>query len=222
MGQEEGRGRRGGALILPENHPMAEFPFYLFAFLTVLAAAGVVVNRNAVNAAVCLLLSFIGVAGLFVLLGAYFLAALQVLVYAGAVAVLFLFIIMLLDVKGGDPRKPYKKIAAVSGLFVLALLITGVLSLAKRGELANAAAAAGPAVGGDLKEYGILLFTKYLLPVEMTGFLLLIAMLGVAVLSRKQEEEAEAGSENPGDRSQDSAVRGRNPEAGSQETGAKV
>ena len=222
---------------------MAEFPFYLFAFLTVLAAAGVVASRNAVNAAVCLLLSFVGIAGLFVLLGAYFLAALQVLVYAGAVAVLFLFIIMLLDVKGGDPRKPYKKIAAVSGLLVLALLITGVLSLAKRGELANAAAAAGPAVGGDLKEYGILLFTKYLLPVEMTGFLLLIAMLGVAVLSRKREALAEAGSENPGDRSQETGdrsqksgvgsqnlgdrsqnpeVRGQNPGAGSQETGAKV
>jgi NADH-quinone oxidoreductase subunit J len=83
---------------------MADFFFYLFAFLTVLAAAGVVVNRNAVNAGICLLLSFLGVAVLLVLLDAYFLAALQILVYAGAVAVLFLFVIMLFDVKGGSSR----------------------------------------------------------------------------------------------------------------------
>jgi NADH-quinone oxidoreductase subunit J len=207
MGQEEGRGRRGSALILSENHSMAEFPFYLFAFLTVLAAAGVVINRNAVNAGLCLLLSFAGIAALFVLLGAYFLAVLQVLVYAGAVAVLFLFIIMLVDVKGGDPRKPYRKFAAASGLFVLALLIAGVLSLAKHGELASAAPATAFVVGGDLKEYGILLFTKYLLPVEVTGFLLLIAMLGVAVLSRKQPPEAEGRSQATGVRSQNSGAR---------------
>lgn len=182
---------------------MAEFSFYLFAFLTVLAAAGVVVNRNAVNAALCLLLSFVGMAALFVLLEAYFLAALQVLVYAGAVAVLFLFVVMLFDVKGGDPRKPYRKITAASGLLALALLATGVLSLAKHSQLLAVAPVGSPGVGGDLKDYGNLLFTKYLLPVEMTGFLLLIAMLGVAVLSRKQAEEEGARSQNLGVRSQD-------------------
>ncbi len=176
-------------MIFFANSTMAEFPFYLFAFLTVLAAAGVVVNRNAVNAALCLLLSFMGMAALFVLLGAYFLAVLQVLVYAGAVAVLFLFVIMLFDVKGGDPRKPYRKIAAGSGLLAFALLIAGVLALAKHGQLA-AAAPVTTMPGGDLKDYGSLLFTKYLLPVEMTGFLLLISMMGVAMLSRKHQEEA--------------------------------
>jgi NADH-quinone oxidoreductase subunit J len=187
---------------------MAEFPFYLFAFLTVLAAAGVVVNRNAVNAALCLLLSFVGLAALFVLLEAYFLAVLQVLVYAGAVAVLFLFVIMLFDVKGGDARKPYRKLAAGSGLLALAVLITGVLALAKRGHLA--AVAPGTASGGgDLKEYGYLLFTKYLLPVEMTGFLLLIALLGVAMLSRKKEEETGDGKQATGASSKDLGVRSR-------------
>ncbi len=176
---------------------MAEFPFYFFAFLTVLAAAGVVVNRNAVNVALCLLLSFMGMAALFVLLEAYFLAVLQVLVYAGAVAVLFLFVIMLFDVKGGDPRKPYQKVAAVSGLLALALLITGVLSLAKHSQVSDAAFVT-PGVGGDLKDYGNLLFTKYLLPVEMTGFLLLIAMLGVAMLGRKQEKETGASIQEAG------------------------
>jgi NADH-quinone oxidoreductase subunit J len=199
--------------------PMAEFPFYFFAFLAVLAAAGVVVNRNAVNAALCLLLSFMGIAALFVLLEAYFLAVLQVLVYAGAVAVLFLFVIMLFDVRGGDPRKPYQRFAAVSGLLAFALLITGVLALAKHSEFAAAAPVTTTVGGGDLKDYGYLLFTKYLLPVEMTGFLLLIAMLGVAMLGRKQEgetgdriQESGGGRQETGARNQESG--GGRPEAG--------
>ena len=170
---------------------MADFLFYLFAFLTVLAAAGVVLNRNAVNAAMCLLLSFVGMAALFVLLEAYFLALLQVLVYAGAVVVLFLFIIMLFDVQGGDPRRPYHRLAAVSGVLAFALLAIGVLSLYHHGRLASPAAAV-PATGASLKDFGYQLFTTYLLPVQVTGFLLLIAMLGVTVLSRKFDQEKES------------------------------
>lgn len=169
---------------------MADFLFYLFAFLTVLAAAGVVLNRNAVNAAMCLLLSFVGMAALFVLLEAYFLALLQVLVYAGAVVVLFLFIIMLFDVQGGDPRRPYHRLAAVSSVLAFALLAIGVLSLYHHGRLASPAAV--PATGASLKDFGYQLFTTYLLPVQVTGFLLLIAMLGVTVLSRKFDQEKES------------------------------
>ena len=165
---------------------MSDFLFYLFAFLTVLAAMGVVLNRNAVNAAMCLLLSFVGMAALFVLLEAYFLALLQVLVYAGAVVVLFLFIIMLFDVQGGTPRRPYRPLAAVSGVLALALLALGVLSFYRHGRLAHAPVPAG---GASLKDFGDQLFTTYLLPVQVTGFLLLVAMLGVTVLSRKFESK---------------------------------
>jgi NADH-quinone oxidoreductase subunit J len=176
---------------------MASFPFYLFAILTVLSAGGVVLNRNSVNAAVCLLVSFVSLAGLFVLLDAYFLAVLQVLVYAGAVAVLFVFIVMVVDVKGGDPHKPYRKIAAGSGLVALALLAIGVLSVVKHGRLV-ADAEAVPATGASLRAFGEQLFTTYLLPVEVTGFLLLIAMLGVVVLSKKHAEEIESRSQETG------------------------
>jgi NADH-quinone oxidoreductase subunit J len=186
---------------------MADFFFYLFAFLTVLSAAGVVVNRNAVNAGICLLLSFLGVAALLVLLDAFFLAALQILVYAGAVAVLFLFVIMLFDVKGGDPRKPYRRIAAVSGILALALLTTGLLSFARHGQLPSPDLARVPATGANLKDYGYQLFTTYLLPVQVTGFLLLIAMLGVTVLSQKFEEETGGPGQEPGVRRQDSGGR---------------
>jgi NADH-quinone oxidoreductase subunit J len=177
---------------------MADFFFYLFAFLTVLAAAGVVVNRNAVNAGICLLLSFLGVAVLLVLLDAYFLAALQILVYAGAVAVLFLFVIMLFDVKGGDSRKPYRKIAAVSGILALALLTTGLLSFSRHGRLPSPDLARVAAPDANLKDFGYQLFTTYLLPVEVTGFLLLIAMLGVTLLSKKAAEEAGDPGQEPG------------------------
>ena len=165
---------------------MSDFLFYLFAFLTVLAAVGVVLNRNAVNAAMCLLLSFVGMAALFVLLEAYFLALLQVLVYAGAVVVLFLFIIMLFDVQGGTPRRPYRPLAAVSGVLALALIALGVLSFYHHGRLAHTPV---PAAGASLKDFGYQLFTTYLLPVQVTGFLLLVAMLGVTVLSRKFESK---------------------------------
>jgi NADH-quinone oxidoreductase subunit J len=171
---------------------MADFLFFLFAFVTVLAAAGVVLNRNAVNAAVCLLLSFVGLAALFVLLEAYFLALLQLLVYAGAVVVLFLFIIMLFDVQGGDSRRPYRWMASVAGLIAFALLATGVLSLARHAGLAETRLAGTPAGGASLKDFGYQLFTTYLLPVQVTGFLLLLAMLGVTVLSRKYEKGEES------------------------------
>jgi NADH-quinone oxidoreductase subunit J len=162
---------------------MADFLFYLFAFLTVLAAMGVVVNRNAVNAAMCLLLSFAGVAALFTLLDSALLAFVFLLVYAGAVVVLFLFVVMLLDVQGGDPRKPYQPITAAAAGVALALLTTGLLSLAERGRLPDSVPAAAP----GFKEFAARLFTTYLLPVEVTGFLLLIAMLGVVVLSKRLE-----------------------------------
>jgi NADH-quinone oxidoreductase subunit J len=166
---------------------MPQVLFYFFSFLTVATAVGVVVNKNAVNAALCLLLSLVGVAGLFALLDAYLLAALLVLVYAGAVVALFLFIVMLLDTQGGT-RKPFKRLTAVASTVGLALLVTGLATLVSRTQFATVAVptAAGQApVGAVLKNYAEMLFTTYLLPVQVVGFLLLIAMLGVIVLSRK-------------------------------------
>ena len=165
--------------------------FFLFNFMaafTVACAIGVVVNRNTVNAALCLMLCLMGVAGIFVLLDAYLLAALLVLVYAGAVVALFLFIIMLLDVKGGA-RLPFRMTTAVASGVSLALLLVGVATLVTRGRFVDpgeALASTAP-VGSVLKEYAELLFTVYLLPVQVVGFLLLAAMLGVIVLSKRFE-----------------------------------
>ncbi|OHE77906.1 MAG: hypothetical protein A3G75_15665 [Verrucomicrobia bacterium RIFCSPLOWO2_12_FULL_64_8] len=160
---------------------MADSLFYAFATLTALAATAVVVNRNVVNAAMSLLLSFMGIAALFCLLDAGLLAAVFVLVYAGAVVVLFLFVIMLLDIRGGDPHKPYKKVTAAAWMIAVALVTSGLLSLDRHGQLPETA----PVGAFGFKEFGYQLFTTYLLPVQVTGFLLLIAMLGVVVLSKK-------------------------------------
>ncbi len=161
---------------------MTDLLFNLFAVFTVACAAGVVLCRNTVASALSLLLCLIGVAGLFALLNAVLLAVLLVFVYAGAVVALFLFIIMLLDVQGGE-RLPFKGATLASGVLAVGLLATGVLSLATHARL-PAVAAASPA-GSTLRDYAELLFTQYMLPVQVVGFLLLAAMLGVIVLSKK-------------------------------------
>ena len=162
---------------------MSDTYFYIFATLTVASALGVVFNRNAVAAALSFLFSLCGVAGLFLQLDAQLLAILLVLVYAGAVVALFLFIIMLLDMQGGE-RKPFKKLTVFASTIAGALLLLGVYGLAKRPELAVLPPAGQPSgILLDLKYYGAQLFTTYLLPVQVVGFLLLIAMLGVIGLA---------------------------------------
>jgi NADH-quinone oxidoreductase subunit J len=183
---------------------MPDLFFYFIAAFTTVCALGVVFNRNTVNAAICLLLSLVGVAVLFTLLNAYLLAVLLVLVYAGAVVALFLFIVMLLDTQGGHNR-PFKPMALMASLTGFALLLTGAAMLLNHGRsTAPVALAAGAApaqanalvatqadalsaTGSVLKSYAELLFTTYLLPVQIMGFLLLIAMLGVIVLCKKFE-----------------------------------
>src|SRR3954470_23076989 len=163
---------------------MGSLLFNFFAAFTLICAAGVVLNKNAVNAAMCLLLSLVGVAGLFVALNAYLLAFLLLLVYAGAVVALFLFIIMLLDSRG-DQRPGMQKLSFVAHIVAFALVAGGVVSFFVRSRLPEPALATTPALGAELKLYAYQLFTTYLLPVQVLGFLLLIAMLGVIVLSKK-------------------------------------
>jgi len=164
---------------------MATFLFNFFALLTVICAVGVVVNKNTVNAAMCFMLSLVGVAGLFVMLDAYLLAFILLLVYAGAVAALFLFIVMLLDMQGGT-RKPFKPLTIVAAAISAALLTVGVLTLYQHPSLSSAPVTNVP--GASLKDYAYQLFSTYLLPVQIIGFLLLISMLGVIVLSKKFED----------------------------------
>jgi len=165
---------------------MTDVLFYIFAAITLGCALLVVTSRNAVNGAMFMIVSFLAMASLFVLLESYFLAVIQVLVYAGAVVVLFLFIIMLLDVQGGSglSRKPLTIAASVVSM---ALLFFGAFWMFRAGSLPEPETLA-PAPGAGLKTFGYSLFTTYLLPMQVTGFLLLVAMIGVIVLSKRFDQ----------------------------------
>ena len=160
---------------------MADALFYIFASLALICGVMILVSRNPVNSAMFLVLTIASLAGLFVLLEAFFLAAIQVLVYAGAVMVLFLFVIMLLDLKAEERRKI--KIFGLAGGIIsvgalLALFFKSLGSTVLNGDPA-------PNFNGGTKELGRLLFSEYLLPFEIVSVLLLVAMVGVILLSKK-------------------------------------
>jgi len=171
---------------------MTEIFFYLFAAIAVVPAVYLVVfSRNAVNSAMCLIVTFIGMAGLFVLLEAYFIAVIQVLVYAGAVVVLFLFIIMLLDENDMKKAKKVKPLGIVAGSIGFLIALSGVVAVVSSDAVTKGHAELPKATGAALKPFGYELFTTYLLPMQVTGFLLLTAMIGVIVLSKQTKDEAQ-------------------------------
>jgi len=173
---------------------MQDFFFYLFAALTLVPALSLVLSRNPVNCAMYLILSILGIAGLFVTLQSYFLAALQILVYAGAVVVLFLFIIMLLDVTEASKKKFPKWTLgfSVAGALVLAF---GVYQFSVgEGSLPEVYLPADHTpVGSDPVAFGHSLFGHYMLPFQVAGYLLLIAMIGVIWLSKKSQRDQGEG-----------------------------
>ena len=163
---------------------LTDLLFYGFAALTLLCGFLCVANplsRNPITSAMFLVLTIISMAGLFVLLHAFFLAAIQVLVYAGAVMVLFLFVIMLLDLKEEERRKLRKFTVGLGAVAVAA--IAGILIKA---TLSAVPMAGDKVVEGNTKPLGTILFTQYLLPFEILSILLLVAMVGVILLSKKE------------------------------------
>jgi NADH-quinone oxidoreductase subunit J len=163
---------------------MQDLLFYIFAFLALVFGFLVIANpfsRSPVTSAMFLVLTIISLAGLFVLLHAFFLAAVQVLVYAGAVMVLFLFVIMLLDLPA-EERRRFKVLAVIGGLAsagaILLIFLRSLLNTPVGG-------ADSPAVEGGTVALGKLLFTQYVLPFEIVSVLLLVAMVGVVLLSKK-------------------------------------
>lgn len=164
---------------------MQDIAFYIFAFLTLLFGALVIFNplsRNPVTSAMCLVLCIVSMAGLFVLLHAYFLAAVQILVYAGAVMVLFLFVIMLLDLKE-EERRTINLFGLGAGVVSVGAVAAIILRLIWAGKPGAALPAA--TLAGETRPLGRVLFENYLLPFEIVSILLLVAMVGVILLSKK-------------------------------------
>ena len=159
--------------------------FYFIAFLTIISALFVVLNRNPVYSAVMLVFCFFSLAALYVLLESYFVAVLEIIVYAGAILVLFLFVIMLINVG--------KEIAATSIIvktkvlpFVLVVLfsLNIILLILWRNEELHQSNAISSV--GNITAIGQALFTKYLLPFEIASLLLLVALIGTVYLAKKR------------------------------------
>lgn len=160
--------------------------FYVLAAFTLLCGLLVIANpfsRNPVTSAMFLVLTIISMSGLFVLLHAFFLAAVQIIVYAGAVLVLFVFVIMLLDLKE-EQRRKIKMFGFVLGIIAVAGVVAAFLkSLSSLNPPSEV-----PRLEGDTSALGHLLFNNYTLPFEVVSVLLLVAMVGVILLSKKKLE----------------------------------
>lgn len=165
---------------------MSPILFWLFAFVMLIFGAAVVINRNPIASALSLVVCFMGLSALFMSLDAFFIGIIQVLVYAGAVMVLFLFIIMLLDLRV-EKRRKINLVAFVGGLAVaLALFIQICFVVEQLGAAKQAFPTLGAAKMDDVHNVGLLLFTNYTLPFQIIGVLVLVATIGVVVLSKRE------------------------------------
>lgn len=162
------------------------FFFYLFAIVAIASAMLVITSRNPVHSVLFLILCFFNAAGLFILLGAEFLAMILVVVYVGAVAVLFLFVVMMLDVDFAELREGmlnYLPIGGVIGLILLVELVLLGSTIAISPE--KISQASSPSVGdvSNTKALGEILYTKYVFFFQTAGLILLVAMVGAIVLT---------------------------------------
>jgi NADH-quinone oxidoreductase subunit J len=195
---------------------IAILAFYLFATLTIASALAVIFSRNPVHSVLWLIVAFFNSAGLMLLLGAEFIAMLVVIVYVGAVAVLFLFVVMMLDIDFAVLRTGFTKNLPFGILLALVLLAEVIVAVS--------AWQAGPTLSGraiptaatpNIVALGQLLYSRYLFPFEIAGLILLVAMVGAIVLThrRRSDPRTPKMSRQIRRRPQD-AVRMTDPEVG--------
>jgi len=179
------------------------FAFYLFAVLVIASAVMVIMSRNPVHSVLWLILAFFNAAGLMVLVGAEFIAMLLVIVYVGAVAVLFLFVVMMLDIDFAELRAGFIRnfpLGIAIALVLLAELVLGIGAYrAGAIELGTPTGAAVQLIGASNTEaLGALLYSRYLFLFEATGLVLLVAMVGAIVLTLRERDAAHRGHQNIG------------------------
>jgi len=164
---------------------MTAILFYFIAFLTIISALFVVLNRNPVYSAVMLVFCFFSLAALYVLLEAYFVAVLEIIVYAGAIMVLFLFVIMLINVgKEKAATSLIQKAKALPFMLVVLFSLNIILLILWRNEGLHQSNVISSV--GSITAIGQALFTKYLLPFEIASLLLLVALIGTVYLAKKK------------------------------------
>jgi NADH-quinone oxidoreductase subunit J len=162
--------------------------FYLFAGVCIASAVMVIVSRNPVHSVLFLILAFVNAAGLFMLMGAEFLAMILIVVYVGAVAVLFLFVVMMLDVDFAELRQGflnYLPVGALVGAVLLAELLIVVGAWAIGPDVAKAITSPIPPPGeiNNTQALGLVLYTRYVYFFQAAGVILLVAMIGAIVLT---------------------------------------
>jgi NADH-quinone oxidoreductase subunit J len=166
------------------------FVFYLFATLVIASGVMTIASRNPVHSVLWLILAFFNAAGLFLLIGAEFLAFLLVIVYVGAVAVLFLFVVMMLDVDFAELRAGFARYWPFGfglALVILAEIFFGAIAWNAGGIALDGARPA--ASQSNIVELGRLLYSRYLFVFEAAGIVLLVAMVGAIVLTRRKRSD---------------------------------
>ena len=167
----------------------AQAAFYYMALASVTSALLAVTRKNPVHSMLWVLALFLHVAGIFLLLGAEFLAAVQVIVYAGAILIFYLFVLMLLDLQGEVERSRFGRhwpFAALAGLSAIGLVFVARLETLHPAPASAAAQAADVGTRGNVAEIGHLLFGPFALPFELASLVLLAAIVGAVVLARKR------------------------------------
>lgn len=196
------------------------FAFYLFATLVIASGAFTILARNPVHSVLWLILAFFNAAGLMILVGAEFIAMLLVIVYVGAVAVLFLFVVMMLDIDFAELRAGFIKNFPIGVALALVLLAELVLGLGayRAGSLKLGApdGSAMPSLGAsNIEAIGALLYGRYLFLFEAAGIILLVAMIGAIVLTHRQRKDARYQNiSNQVKRRPEDATRNVKPEVG--------
>ncbi|HRO11825.1 NADH-quinone oxidoreductase subunit J [Amaricoccus sp.] len=171
----------------------ATFAFYLFAVIAVVAGAMVIFARNPVHSVLWLILAFFSAAGLFVLLGAEFVAMIMLIVYVGAVAVLFLFVVMMLDVNFAELREGMARLLPIGLLIGVVLLVQlgfvfGAWETSEQALSARQAITPAPEIVDNTTAIGKLLYTRYIFLFQTAGLVLLVAMIGAIVLTLRKRQ----------------------------------
>jgi NADH-quinone oxidoreductase subunit J len=191
--------------------------FYLFATLTVTSALLVIFARNPVHSVLWLIVAFFNAAGLMLILGAEFIAILLVIVYVGAVAVLFLFIVMMLDIDFAALRSGFTRNLPFGLLLALVLLAEMVIAVAawKAGPVTAGVAPDAVHAQPNIVALGELLYTRFLMPFEIAGLILLVAMIGAIVLTHRNRGDVRGQNiSRQIDRRPQDAVRNMQPTVG--------
>jgi NADH-quinone oxidoreductase subunit J len=160
------------------------FIFFVLAGLAVFGAVALIVQSHPIHSALSLILVMLCLAGLYLLMGAEFVAAVQIIVYGGAVMVLFVFVIMLLNA-GEEERTNFSKLASFAGV-PLALALAGLIAAALVRSTGNLPAPANAGAITSTRELSKLLFSEFVYPFELTSFLILVAILGAIVLAQRE------------------------------------